>query len=521
MPVVLVLRLALLAAMLVAGAARAGAQSFSSTFVARWNLSHGKYLVDIGQYLEAMEAFDTAIEMASAVEVRTEAWLQKAAVLSLFLDAPEDAIRLYDELVAQYPSSSDAEAALFRAAMVLFDRGQYQRAAQYFERYLKRYPQGQSRASAEFLLQQSRTKVAVTPPPAVAPPSITEVRVRVLKGHSNVRIDSDGGLVLTPPTAGSPAGRVVDLSVRSGLVSVGGRAGVQEVTISGSDPSKPLAVRAGRTTRHYHGRLSVRCAGNVLLLVNHAGIEEYLYGVVTKESGASWPAEALKAQAIASRSYALYQAQHRRERDYDMVDDEGSQVYGGVEGETKASRRAVDDTRAQALAHGGRPIYAMFTANAGWHTGDPKIIFNQPLPYLVATPDPYSPEEQLGRWTRRHSAAEVRRALAEVLREPLGEIRDIRPVLTCPSGRIVRVAIVDDRGAHEMRTRPTLGRALNLPDILLNVRREGDHFVFAGGGFGHGVGLSQWGAKNMADKGFSAKDILAFYYRGAEIRTFE
>ena len=66
-----------------------------------------------------------------------------------------------------------------------------------------------------------------------------------------------------------------------------------------------------------------------------------------------------------------------------------------------------------------------------------------------------------------------------------------------------------------MRMRPTLGRALKLPEILLEVRHEGDRFVFAGGGFGHGVGLSQWGAKNMAGKGFAAKDILAFYYQGA------
>lgn len=70
-----------------------------------------------------------------------------------------------------------------------------------------------------------------------------------------------------------------------------------------------------------------------------------------------------------------------------------------------------------------------------------------------------------------------------------------------------------------MRTRPTLLRALKLPEILLDIRRDGDRFVFAGGGFGHGVGLSQWGAKHMASKGFTAQEILAFYYRGAELTT--
>jgi stage II sporulation protein D len=281
--------------------------------------------------------------------------------------------------------------------------------------------------------------------------------------------------------------------------------------------ARPRLRRAGRPARHYRGSVIVSADGNTLQIVNRVGLEEYLYGVVTKESVASWPPEALKAQAIASRTYALYQAQHRQDRDYDMVDDEGSQVYGGVEGESGAGRRAVDDTRSMVLAYRGRPIYAMFTANAGWSTGDPKYIFNQPLAYLTATPDPYSPGETMGRWTRRYSASEIRRKLFDI-GVRLGPMRAIQPRLTCPSGRIVRAAIVDDRGSHEMRTRPTLGRALNLPEILLDVRREGDNFVFTGGGFGHGVGLSQWGAKAMAERGFSAKEILTFYYRGAELR---
>jgi stage II sporulation protein D len=511
-------------------AVRAGAQSsaFTSTFLARWNLTHGKYLVDIGQYLEALEAFETAIETSGAVEIRTDALLEKASLLALFLDAPEDSIRVYDDLLAHYSDSSAAETAQFRAGMVLFDGGEYKRAGAYFERYLEHYPQGASRGSAEFLLQQSRSKLGALPQATqkapgptpskpleatrdALPPSTSLVRVRIAKGHSAVRIESDGSLALTPVLA---TGSSVDVSARSGLVSINGQPGVREVNISAT---QALRIRASGGPRRYRGALKITADGGTLQIVNRVGVEEYLYGVVTKESGASWPGEALKTQAIASRTYALYQVQHRQDRSYDMVDDEGSQVYGGVDGETAAARRAVDATRGTILAYRGRPIYALFTSNAGWHTGDPKFIFDQPLPYLTAVPDPYSPGEQMGRWTRTYSADEVRRALSEVLGTRLGPIRAIRPVVSCPSGRIVRVAIVDDQGAHEMRTRTTLARALKLPEILLDVRHEGDRFVFAGGGFGHGVGLSQWGAKDMADKGFSAKEILAFYYRGADL----
>jgi len=569
------------AVVLLLAAAAAGAAEpapFTSAFVASWNLNHGEYLVDVGQYLEAIEAFDTAAEMTDNPEVRSEAQLQKASVLAVFLDAPDDALRVYDGLVASHPTSRAAEMGLFRAGMTLFDDGQYARAAQYFERYLQQYPQGASRGSAEFLLGQSRAQAAraptAVPSPSAAPPpasptrpapsetparppsatpapatrtgpavattptrpavaatatrraptatgaplpqgpisSIAEVRVRVFKGQRSVRIESDGPLTVTPPIA---SGNAIELTANDGLVSAAGGAGVREVTVSAA---QPLALRAGRTTRHYRGRIAVRADGDTLLIINHVGMEEYLYGVVTKESVPSWPNEALKAQAIASRSYALYQVRHRRDRSYDMVDDEGSQVYGGVEGESGPGRRAVDETRGMVLTYKDRPIYAMFTSNTGWHTGDPRFIFDQPLAYLNAVPDPYSPNEQLGRWKREYSESEVRTALANIgIR--VGPIRAVRAQSTCPSGRIIRIAIEDDQGTRAMRTRPTLARALKLPEILLDIRREGDRFIFAGGGFGHGVGLSQWGAKNMASKGLPVEDILAFYYRGATLTT--
>jgi len=455
----------------------------------------------------------------------------------VYLDNPDDAVRTYDEITAQFPQHAAAETAVFRAGMVLFDREQYPRAAQYFERYVAAYPQGASRSSAEFLLQQSRSKSAVTPPPvaptatplaatrapvpppapvaatpvpAVPPPSLMEVRVRIMKGHDSLRIDSDGALIVTPAIATGPG---VQLLAHNGEVTVNGRSGGREVTIRSP---QPLAIRAGATPHRYRGSVTVRADGGVLQIINHVGIEDYLYGVVTKESAASWPLEALKAQAIASRTYALYQAQHRQDREYDMVDDEGSQVYGGVDGESRPGRRAVDETRGVILTYRGRPIYAMFTANSGWYTADPAIVFDQPLPYLIAEPDPYSSTQQMGRWTRRYSAAEIRQKLADISID-VAPIRAIEAKVTCPSGRIIRANIVDDRGAHVMRMRPTLGRALKLPEILLSVQRDGDHFVFTGGGFGHGVGLSQWGAKAMADKDFSAKEILAFYYHGAEL----
>ena len=492
--------------------AQSEAVPFTSAYVARWNLDNGSYLVDTGQYLEAIEAFDTAIEMAESDEVRAEGLLLKGSVLSVFLDAPEDAVKAYDTVVTRYPTAADAEPALFQAGMVLFDAGEFRRAAAYFERYVQRFPKGVSAASAEFLLKQSRAKFSEPPVVATVPPPSAMVRIRILKGADEVSVSSAGVLSTSPQVA---SGSRITLRARSGLV-VGGssREGLREVVITAE---KPLRLRTAKSERQYRGRFVITAFGDTLQVVNLIGVEQYLYGVVTKESVSSWPLEALKAQAIASRSYALYNTQRPRTASFDMVNDEGSQVYGGIDGESAAARRAVDETRGMVMAYRGRPIYAMFTSNTGWHSGDARYIFDQPLPYLLAVPDPYSPNETMGRWTRKFSAAEIRERLSAQVRKPFGRIREIRPIAGCPSGRAVRVQVVDEYGVHEMRTRQTLGRALKLPDILFSVRREGDQFVFTGGGFGHGVGLSQWGSKAMADKGFKAGEILAFYYQNAEL----
>jgi stage II sporulation protein D len=485
---------------------------FASAYVARWSLDNGRYLVEQGQYLEAMEAFDTALEMAESDDGRAEALLQKGSVLSVFLDAPEQAVRVYDTIVVRYPGSADAEPALFQAGMVLFDVGEFNRAAEYFDRYLQRYPRGSSAATAEFLSRQARARLGESPPsPTVIPPS-TLVRVRVAKGLRTATVDAASRLKVEPQVRHGPA---LALHARAGLVHwAEDSQGVPELTIAAD---QPLRLRTGKSTHRFHGRLVVSAQGDALQVVNHVGVEEYLYGVVTQESVASWPVEALKVQAIASRSYALYQAQHRRRFTHDMVADEGSQVYGGVDGESDAARRAVDATRGMVMSYKGQPILAMFSSNTGWHTGDAGFIFKTAVPYLTAIPDPYSPNETMGHWTRSFSEAEVRRRLSARLGKPLGRIIALRPTMQCPSGRIVRIEVVLENGSHEMPTRPTLGRALELPDILVGIRREGDRFVFAGGGFGHGVGLSQWGAKAMAERGFRAPEILGFYYRNAEL----
>ena len=498
-------------------------------YFARWNISNGQYLIEVGRYLEALEAFQTAVEATPNPHVQADAYLHRAAVLATYLDAFDDAAQEYQRILRTYAQTRQAETALFRLGLLLFEQQRYREAVSQFESYLRRYPQGRFTPSAETLLGSSRQALRTPPPPApsVPPAARPVVRVRLLKGVNRLVIRSQAKLTVTAEA---------DRPVYQGRESVTLQPGAGDILVQGqSSRSRTLRItaaapvqvmqkniRCGRrqdaSAGLYRGAVRVSLQDGKLQVVNEVDIEAYLYGVVPAEVPSSWPLEALKAQAIAARTYALYQSRHRQNWRFDVVDNQGDQVYKGVRCEAEPTTRAVDATRGMILVHQDRPILAMYTSNTGWHSAHVGHIFSQSLPYLVGVKDPYSPTQPMGRWRRTHRAADIRRKLASLIGEQVEAIEDIRPQEVTPSGRIKKVALVHASGLRVLRTRTTLKRALKLPDILVEITRQGEHFVFNGGGFGHGVGLSQWGAKAMAEAGKRVEEIMGFYYRGAEVK---
>ena len=503
-----------------------------SLHFARWNISNGQYLIEVGQYLEALEAFQTALEATTSLDIRADAHLNRATVLATYLDAFDDAAQEYRRILQAYAQTRQAETALFRLGMLLFEQQRYQAAVSQFERYLQRYPQGRFAPSAETLLRSSRQALSAPLPLVPTVPSADRpvVRVRLLKGVNRLVLRSTVRLSVT-----SGAGHTVyqgqgPVALQSGADDIlvqrqPSRSRTFRITAAAPIQVMQKDVRCGRrqaaTAGLYRGALRVFLQDGKLRVVNDIDIEAYLYGVVPAEVPGNWPLEALKAQAIAARTYALYQSQHRQNWRFDVVDSQGDQVYKGVRCEARSTTRAVDATRGMILVHHtrpNRPILAMYTSNTGWHSAHVGYIFSQPLPYLVGVKDPYSPTQPMGRWRRVHRAADIRRKLADLIRGRVDAIEDIRPQEVTPSGRIKKVVLVYAGGRRVLRTRTTLKRALKLPDILVGITRQGDSFVFNGGGFGHGVGLSQWGAKAMAEAGKTVDEIVRFYYRGVRVK---
>ena len=147
----------------------------------------------------------------------------------------------------------------------------------------------------------------------------------------------------------------------------------------------------------YRGQIVVEVTGGALRAVNSVPLEQYLYGVVPLEIGTAGPADALKAQAVAARSYALAE---RRSGDFDLYPDTRSQVYGGVGAEERSTSTAVDQTVGEVLTYRGKVIAAYYSASSGGRTAAVQDAWpgSRPIPYLVSVPDPYDSVCSVHRW---------------------------------------------------------------------------------------------------------------------------
>lgn len=266
--------------------------------------------------------------------------------------------------------------------------------------------------------------------------------------------------------------------------------------------------------RWYRGRVLVTTSGNGVNAINYVDLEQYLYSVVGGEMPTSWPLEALKAQAVAARSYVLYKRQQNQNPLYDVGGTTTWQVYKGLAEEAPSTQAAVDSTRYQVLTYNGQVIEAVFHSSSGGYTENVEDVWSRPIPYLRSVQD-YDAGSPVFEWTQTFSIDEVSRLMPSV-----GRIFSATPQRTTPRGRIQEIRMEGDRGAQVM-TGNDLRNALSLRSTLFSIAIAGDTVQITGRGYGHGIGMSQWGAHNMAQQGYSYQQILGHYYQGAQLATIE
>lgn len=275
-------------------------------------------------------------------------------------------------------------------------------------------------------------------------------------------------------------------------------------------------------SRRYRGRLELRIDAGRLLVVNHVGLEDYVVATVGGEMPASWPDQALRAQAVATRTYALYQRDRRQSEPWDVQASVLSQVYRGIESESAAPRRAVQATRSEILTHAGRPILAVFHSTSGGRTASASEVWGNSLPYLGSVDVEFEEDAPFTYW-RSVFAPETLDGVLAALGAELGPVDGLEVDSRTESGRVARIVARDRSrrvvlGGDQVRA---LVETLGLRSRLFDIRSTPQGFAFVGSGYGHGVGMSQWGARELARRGASYQRILARFYPGARLEAWQ
>ena len=409
-------------------------------------------------------------------------------------------------------------------------------------------------------------------PAALARGREPQMRVLLLE-NTRLSLRSDGAQPLR--VQGLPGGerrpQRLQLSLQGTRLSanVDGRSmALRASTLLTVQNDDPRGIWLG--SRRYRGVLRISGRGGRLRVVNSLGIETYLASVVGSEMPHRWPLAALQAQAVAARTYAL--KQRSRGGAWDVKATVASQVYRGAESETPSTRQAVASTRALVLVHGGRLIDAVFHSSSGGVTEASGMVWRRQHPYLVSVPD-HDQHSPVHRWEQWFEPSGLRQRLPET-----GGLQAVEVLRRSGSGRVRQARLRGPRGSlvlsgAELRKRLGLKSTLvsfemvtggqrppaafrvrsgttqassgsRIDRITAAVARQGPgrppllvapppvlvskasvgrwsgsglQLLVKGQGYGHGVGMSQWGAHGLAEQGADFRAILQHYYRGAEV----
>lgn len=371
-----------------------------------------------------------------------------------------------------------------------------------------------------------------------------------LSAESELRVVTDGRelrggtsrLVLTPSAAtvemngrSVPAARVLVRAAESAVRAVGQNGAAVEDRAPPLAPpalfprlaaSSPTATEPssrpspGSQTDGFlvSGEIEVLARDGGLWVINRLDLEDYVLGVVPAEMSAAWHPQALRVQAVATRTYALHQMMMRNGRDYDVVATIRDQVYRGGVQVAESVRRAVEETRGLVLTYEDRPILAAFSSTAAGPTEDAATVWAQDLPYLQGVECPFDRKSPYYEWTTAFPLA----ALEARLRQEgwdVGAIATLTPSGYSRAGRVSRLRILHSRGETTLRgedLRRIVGYRV-VPSTRFTIDAIGREVVMSGYGAGHAVGLCQWGAKELAELGYPYDAILRYYFPGTEL----
>ncbi len=328
--------------------------------------------------------------------------------------------------------------------------------------------------------------------------------------------------------------------------------------------------------KYYRGSIKLVKNNSNYFIINHVSLEEYLYGVVPREIPSSAPLEALKAQAIAARSYSLNNLNKHIKDGYNLCDSTHCQVYGGYSAEKESTNQAVDDTKGIIMQYNDKVVDAVFHSSSGGYTESSENVWGSKIPYLVAVKDPFSLNAPNSNWNITFTNSVIVNNLKNNNIQ-IQDLIDIQVLDRTESGRVKTIKVIASDKTVLLsgdKFRSIMGNS-NFKSTLFSIQKKYDtdevmkstlskngieeidissntlmvlskdgiknldnssifvldnigksninidtqvaSFSFVGKGYGHGVGMSQYGAIEMAKEGYNYEQILQYYYKDIKI----
>ena len=305
-------------------------------------------------------------------------------------------------------------------------------------------------------------------------------------------------------------------------------------TLLGQEPvsAEAFMVKAGQGDVHVllsdgdtnglrvGGVVQVLRKGRGLMVINHVDLEDYVEGVVPHEMNSAWHPEALKGQAVLARTYGLYQRMANPAREYDVVATVQDQVYRGRQGVDQRVKQAVSETRGVILTYRNAPVLGAFFSTAAGITEDAMTVWSKDLPYLKGGVDcPFDASSPHYQWRAAFKLQDFENGLRRQ-GFAVGTIATFAPLSYSRAGRVMRLRVLHSEGELILRgedIRKAVGYSL-IPSTQFDIDTIGREVVLSGRGAGHGVGLCQWGAKELAALGYPYQSILNYYFPGTELK---
>lgn len=338
------------------------------------------------------------------------------------------------------------------------------------------------------------------------------IRVAIVKSAAEVSVSGDGLLVTNE--SGIPLDVTLPVTVKLGK---------ERLQLDGKLYEK-LSFAASSAVyinnKPYRGLAELTVTDKGILVVNQLSLEEYLVGLINCEISSAWPIEAVKAQAIIARTYAINRKQARIASPYHLESSVIDQVYEGCLIEDSRAHRAVFETAGEVLVFGGAIIQAFYHSSCGGHTEASENVWGMALPYLKGADCQYcltAPSAAV--WEVKLSLKEIEDRLKAAGYKVSG-LYDVKPGALNSRGRLKQVVMLAAKNSVSMtgdQFRKAVGYGV-IKSTRFTVKNAKSELTFSGVGNGHGVGLCQWGAKQRALDGFASSEILSYYYPGTELK---